>query len=95
MLALMAIEPPGKFETTVQGLMMQYVHQPHGCIITPDVQLGGIYAPGLRGLTPRDLVTPVVFLLNPPPVIPAPPIVLPRHTQPSAAAFNPAHWLNS
>lgn len=92
MVALMAIEPPGKFETTVDGLMMQYVHQPNILIITPDVQLGGFLAQSLRGLTPRNLVTPVAGLLNPPPVIPPPPIILPRHTRPCVAASVPAHW---
>jgi hypothetical protein len=44
MVALMSIEPPGKFETMVDGLMMQYVHQPNILIVTPDVQLGGVFA---------------------------------------------------
>ena len=36
--------------------------------------------------------TYLALQLNPAPVNPAPPIVLPRHTMASVAAFNPASW---
>ena len=40
MVSLCHIDPPGKFESTIRGLKMHFIHNWLACIITQDVQLG-------------------------------------------------------
>ena len=72
MLLLRNIRPPGKFQSTVQGLKMH-------CIddwvydVSDEVRLGGAYATVLAGPTPRGLVPPHVPAVQPPVDFPLPP----------------------
>jgi len=88
MLSLMRVQPPGKLETTVQGLKMYHIF--HGEFnIAEHIQLGGMYCPILRGLTPAILIPPHIPAIVPPmPQIP----VLPLHTQESEEARDPQNW---
>jgi hypothetical protein len=91
MLLLPNIQPPGKLESTVRGLMMHFIQFPVQDV-TASIQLGGAFSTVLRGPTPLGLVNPVAAALAVPPVIPPLPFFVPLHTRPSAAAMNPANW---
>lgn len=85
MLDLLLIRPPGKLESTIKGL--KAYHMPIWELdITEDIQLGGRYAPNLRGPTPTGLVPD-----NVPAVIPGD-VYLPEFTRPSLNALNHENW---
>jgi hypothetical protein len=87
MLSLKSVRPPGKFPSTLKGLKAHYIHD-WILDVTDDLQLGGMYSPELEGPTPQGLVPPVV-----PSAVPQQPLqVLPRNTQPSAAAGAVENW---
>jgi hypothetical protein len=72
---------------------MHFLHNQFICIVTQDVQLGGVHAGFLRGPTPRNLVVNVAGAFNPLPavLVVAPP--LPRHTRWSQNTTVAAHWM--
>jgi hypothetical protein len=66
----------------------------NACIITQDVQLGGVHSQVLRGPTPRNLVTPAAAAaMNPVPAILAIAPAMPQYTRASAAAAMAANWM--
>ena len=85
MLNLLRIRPPGKLESTVKGLKAHHIPA-WELDITRDVQLGGIYAPYLRGPTPANLVPG-----NVPAVVPED-LHLPEFTKASPNALNLENW---
>lgn len=86
MLTLLRIPPPGKLESTIKGLKAHHIPA-WDLDITADIQLGGIYAPELRGPTPARLVPQHV-----PAVVPQHMHRLPAFTKPSPNAQNVANW---
>ena len=90
---LCLIDPPGKLESTIHGLKMHCIKN-NVCIITQDIQLGGVYSQILRGPTPQNLVTPAAAAaMNPVPTILAVPPVRPWYTHASAATATAVSWM--
>jgi hypothetical protein len=93
MLSLCAISPPGKLESTVRGMKMHQIND-DVCIVTQDVQLGGVHAQALRGPTPRQLVTDAAAaLMHPAPEVLAVAPPMPQYTRPSQASVIAANWM--
>ncbi|KAF8063284.1 hypothetical protein FPV67DRAFT_1451767 [Lyophyllum atratum] len=91
------IEPPMKFESTVKGCKMQYYRRLDLYDITRHIQLGGLGARALRGITPAGLVNTAQqrgAQLNPlpQPVFALPGGRLPRGTRNSGNAQVLANW---
>jgi hypothetical protein len=84
--------PPGKLQSTIDGLKMHWISNLALFDVTADLRLGGVWSRALMGITPRNLVTPVIGLMLPPPVAPAAGFPLPQSTRPSPAAGKTANW---
>jgi hypothetical protein len=92
-LSLLTIDPPGKFESTVRRLKIHYTPNIALSDVTIDCQLGGVFAPALRGPTPLGLVTQLAPALLPASAIPNAAIFqLPDDTGDSPAALLVANW---
>ena len=87
------IQPPGKLQSTLHGLIMHYIHHLNNMDITHQVWLGGAFSTTLTGPTPYGLVAQVPpGMLNPPPVVPHAGFIRPLHTRPSAMADDPNNY---
>jgi hypothetical protein len=89
----MTITPPGKFESTLRRLKVHYTPDILLSDLTIPCQLGGAFAPILRGPTPSGLVTQLAPALLPASAIPdVATFHLPVNTMPSAAAQQVISW---
>jgi hypothetical protein len=92
-ISLMTLSPPGKFESTLRRLKIHYTPNILLSDLTIPCQLGGAFAPILRGPTPLGLVTQLAPALLPTSAIPiAATFQLPVHTRPSATAQQVVSW---
>jgi hypothetical protein len=92
-ISLMDISPLGKFEATMRGLKIH--HTPNQLVtdLTAPCQLGGIFAPMLRGPTPEALVARLAPALYAASAIPNPATFdLPVNTRPSGTALQVNSW---
>ncbi|KAN0091390.1 hypothetical protein V8E55_004956 [Tylopilus felleus] len=87
MIMLRNIPPPGKLQSTVQGLKMHRIDD-WVYDISEGVRIGGALATHLAGPTPRGLVPDNVPCVQPPANFPLPP----RHTSDSNAARDRRNW---
>ena len=85
MLSLLRIRPPGKLESTIKGLKAHHIPA-WELDITESIQLGGIYAPNLRGPTPAHLVPGNVLAVVPED------LHLPEFTKASPNALDLENW---
>ncbi|GJJ07950.1 hypothetical protein Clacol_002157 [Clathrus columnatus] len=92
MLNLMNIEPYGKMESTVKHLKMYTMDRVHLQDVSFQVRLGGEFATRVRAPTPRNLVQPVILLMDYLPHLLANLVRRPRFTRWSNAANNPQNW---
>jgi hypothetical protein len=91
--SLITISPPGKFESTLRRLKIHYTPDILLSDLTILYQLGGAFAPILRGPTPVDLVTQLAPALLPMSAVPnAATFHLPVDTLPSVAAQQVVSW---
>jgi hypothetical protein len=87
MLMLRSIPPPGKLQSTIQGLKMHRIDD-WVYDVSDDMRVGGMYTGELVGPTPRELVPPNIASIQPPGNFPLPP----QYIQPSIAALDLQNW---